>query len=203
MERVRGRRTRGARLAIAIAAPALVAGCLDTPGDGDGDGGDGDGPAQLLANPDFEAEGTGWIAEGGVEIGTTEELALPASDAGPIVAVLGRQDNQMDRLFQDIVVPDSTRVLELSGVRCYDTAEGFGMVYDRFTVVLESIGGETEVLVEDSNLDATAAPCDWFQFGKTIEGHAGEELRLVIEAVTDDGARTSFAIDGLALTASP
>jgi hypothetical protein len=182
-----------------VASSALLPACLDSPNGGDGHG----GPVQLLANPDFEEEATGWMADGGVEIGTTDELALPASQAGPIVAVLGRQDNQMDRLYQDVVVPDSTRTLELSGIRCYDTAEGFGMVYDRFTVVLESSGGDTEVLVEDSNLDATVAPCDWFQFGKATEGHAGEEIRIVMEAVTDNATRTSFAIDGLALTASP
>lgn len=199
VERVRG------QLAISIVASALLTACLDSPGDGgDGDSGDGDGPVQLLANPDFEAEGAGWMAEGGVEIGTTEELELPASEAGPIVAALGRQDNQTDRLYQDIVVPDSTQVLELSGVRCYDTGEGFDRVYDTFTIILESLDGETmDVLVDDSNLDGVLPPCDWFEFGKATEGHAGEELRVVIEAVTDNGTPTSFAIDGLALIASP
>lgn len=201
MERVPGRRD--ARLAVAIVTLALMAACLDAPGGGGDDDGDGS-PVQLLANPDFEAEATGWTADGAVEIGTTEELGLPPSEAGPTVAVLGRQDNQMDRLVQELVVPESTRTLELSGMRCFDTGEGFDRIYDRFTVVLESIDDETtEVLVDDSNLDATPAACDWLPFGKTAEDHAGEEIRLVIEAVTDTGTRTSFAIDGLALTARP
>ncbi|HEU5055046.1 MAG TPA: hypothetical protein VFU21_00915 [Kofleriaceae bacterium] len=178
---------------------ALSAGCLDAPGDD----GDGDAPpVQLLANPDFEEDAEGWSFDGGVEIGTTMELGLPPSDEGPHVALLGREDNQMDRLDQELMVPDAAS-LELTGVRCYSTAEGFGEVYDTFTISIEPIGGGTaEILVEDSNLDATSNDCEWLPFRREAADFAGQRIRLVIEARTDEAGTTSFAIDGLALTAT-
>ncbi len=197
MKVVSGRRIRGAPVAIAVAS-VLLAACLDSPG------GDDDGepvPEQLLANPDFEEEASGWTFEGGVELGTNDDLGLPPSGEGPHVAVLGRQDNQTDRLVQELEVPDSVHELDLSGKRCYDTGEGFSMVYDTFTIAIEEVeGGAPDILVDDSNLDATSGGCEWLPFEKSTGDHAGKQVRIVIEAVTDDGTPTSFSLDGLALT---
>jgi len=182
-------------LAVCILASA---GCLDSPTDGN------DAPVQLLANPDFEQGVAGWFFDGSVEVDTTEVLGLPASAAGGHAALLGRGNNQTDVVRQDVTVPDSAHRLELSGVRCYSTDEGTDDVYDTLVVSLTTIDGEPlEVLVESSNLDATPSTCEWLPFTIATDDHAGEALRLLIEAVTDDGVRTSFAIDGLALTARP
>ena len=180
---------------------ALLVACLDSP---DGGGNDDLPPEQLLANPDFEENVTDGTFDGAVEIGTTEELGLPPSDDGPHVARLGGQDNQMDILVQDLAVPESVQRLELSGRRCYDTGEGFEQAYDTFTITIEPIDGGTnaEVLVDDSNLDATSGACEWLPFERETADYSGQQIRLVIEGRTDEGTPSSFAIDGLALTAT-
>jgi hypothetical protein len=108
----------------------------------------------------------------------------------------------MDRLEQELMVPDAAS-LELSGMRCYQTAEGFEMVYDTFTITVEPVdGGTAEVVVDDSNLDATSNDCERLPFRRETAEFAGQRIRLVIEALTDEAGTTSFAIDGLALTAT-
>jgi hypothetical protein len=194
---VSGGRIRGAPVAIAVSS-ALLAACLDAPG-GDDDG--EPGTEQLLANPDFEEEASGWTFEGGVEIATNDDLGLPPSGEGPNVALLGRENNQTDRLMQELRVPDSVHQLDLSGKRCYATDEGFGDVWDTITIAIEEIdGGAIETVVDDSNLDATSGGCDWLPFRQTTGDHAGQLIRIVIEAVTDEDTPTSFSLDGLALT---
>lgn len=199
VEGVLWRRTRGATLALAT---VLLAACLDSPGDG-GDGGDGGHPTgQLLANPDFEEDVGSWTFDGSVDIDTTDELGLPPSEAGPHVASFGGADNQMDQMVQELVVPDFAHQLELSGVRCYTTAEGSVMAYDTFTIAIEPVdGAEGEVLLEDDNLDATSGGCEWLPFQRTSADYAGRSIRIIIDGVTDCGSPSWFAIDGLALTA--
>jgi hypothetical protein len=191
--------THRARVAAAAAVAAAM-GCLSTPDDG-GD----DPPVQLLANPSFEEGLAGWTFDGAVEIGTTDELSLPASGAGNHVALLGRDDNQDDRMKQSVVVPDSAHSLVLTGVRCYSTSEGNERAFDTVAVYLESTEGTTlEKLLDDSNLDAVRdTACEWLPFQVATEDHAGEHIRLVIEALTDSGVSTSFAFDDLALTGTP
>ncbi len=186
----------------AIASLAALAACLDSPGDGSKD--DDAGPSQLLVNPSFEDGATGWTFDGSVELETAEMLGLPPSD-GAQVARLGYGDNQTDRLFQEVRVPASGHELVLSGVRCYITQEGSGMIYDRLTITIEPVdGGAAETIREDSNQDATLDGCQWLPFeASSADDHAGQLIRLVIEAMTDDGVLTSFAFDDLALTASP
>ena len=207
VEEVRGKRARETRSrALAIVAIGCLAACLESPpsgDDGDGDG-DGDGPIQLLENPSFEEGVAGWNADGSVEVSTTEELSLPPSEAGLQVAVLGRADFDIDSLDQVVTVPPWAQQLELSGTRCFSSDEGAEQAYDEFWIYLESLDGlDVEDLVEASNQDATGNTCVWTSFRQATAAHAGEELRFVVEAVMDEEVSSSFAIDDLALTASP
>ena len=200
---MRGKRAGEARgRALAILATGCLAACLESPPSG-GDG-DGDGPVQLLENPSFEEGVSGWNADGSGEVSTTEELSLPPSQAGSQVAVLGRTDLDVDSLDQVVTVPAWAHRLELSGTRCFSSDEGAEEAYDDFWIYLESLDGlDVEDLMEASNQDATGGDCTWMSFRVATADHAGEELRFVIEAVMDEAVWTSFAIDGLALTASP
>jgi hypothetical protein len=182
---------------VAVAAVAVTTGCLSSP---DADG----APMQLLVNPSFEAGPAGWTFDGAVEIGTIDDLGLPASDAGDNAALLGRDNNQDDRMKQSVVVPGSAHSLELSGVRCYATGEGPERAYDTVDIYLQSTDGTTtEKLLENSNQDAVGSECEWLPFSVATGDHAGEHIRLVIEAVTDPDVATTFAFDDLALTAIP
>ncbi len=199
----RGRRAQ--RVALAIAVVAAVPACLDTPSDGlDGDG-DGDQPVQLLVNASFEDRAAGWDRDGSVEVATTDELALPESQAGPWVAALGRVNDDRDSIEQLVTVPAWATALDVSGVRCFITTEPFEAEFDNFWIYLESLDGlEVEDVVGASNLDASTGGCTWSSFRYTaVDIHAGEQIRFVVEAVMDEDSPTSFAIDGLALTASP
>ena len=177
-----------------------MGGCLDSPDDG----GDPPPPGNLLVNAAFEDGIAGWTFDGAVELGTTEELGLPASEAGPNVALLGREDNEVDRVSQDVVVPIDAHSLALTGLRCFATYEAGGQAFDSFTIFLEADDGESsDVLVRQSNLDAMQGTCDWLPFELATADHAGENLRFVIEVVMDPDVESLFAVDGLALTASP
>ncbi len=187
------------RAAITVLA-ALMAGCLDSPDDGS----DPPPPGNLLVNSAFEDGIAGWTFDGTVELGTTEELGLPVSESGPNVALLGREDNEVDRVSQDVVVPIDAHALALTGLQCLTTYETGGQAYDRLTIFLEAEDGESaDVLLEKSNLQAMNGSCDWLPFEVATEDHAGETLRFVIEVVMDPDVVTLFAVDGLALTAGP
>jgi hypothetical protein len=199
---VRGSRAREARgAALTILAIGCLAACLDAPPSTEGDG---EGPVQLLSNPSFEEGTAGWKLDGSVEVSTANDLALPPSPAGSWVALLGRSDYDIDSLHQVVTVPSWAARLEVSGSRCFSTSEGPGEVYDEFWIYLESLDGfEGEDVMEASNQDASSDTCTWTRFRLATGDHAGEQLRFVVEAVMDDGVSTSFAIDDLALTASP
>ena len=95
------RRPRDAgRAVLAILATASLAACLDSPPESATDPGGGDGPVQLLANPAFEDGTAGWLADGSVEVMTTDDLGLPPSEDGPWVVVLGRGDDDVDSLVR-------------------------------------------------------------------------------------------------------
>ena len=184
------------RLGIAALACTLAA-CLDSPDDGtDGS----DDALQLLANPGFEEGVTGWSFMGAVEVAAAEELGLPAPEDGGRVALLGGDDNQMDVVAQELVVPEWASHLELTGQRCFATSEGFDQAYDHLTISIE-LEGEVEVLVRDSNLDSTAVDCEWLPFRIATSSYAGQEIRFSVQGETDCAAPTSFARDGLALSA--
>lgn len=198
MEEVPGRRHRHAPSALLAVVAAASAACLDSPPD------TGSERQQLLADPAFE-EGAGWtVDEGTVELSTTGELDLPPSEAGQRVALLGGADDEIDVIMQLVAVPTWARQLELSGVRCFTTGEGFETEYDEFWIFLETEDGSTsDVLFASSNLDATWEGCQWMPFSVTTSAHAGDQVWFIVEAVTDPDIATSFAIDGLALTAVP
>ncbi len=197
------RRDRQARRpALALLTASALLGCLDAPDD-PGAGGDGDEPVQLLVNPSFEEGVSGWVIDGSIEVTTSEELSLPPSGAGLQVALLGRGNGDMDTIYQELTVPAWATSLELSGVRCFSTVEPFEAEFDQFVIYLESVDRVYGVdVMEASNLDASAEGCAWSSLRYATAPHAGEKLRFVVEAIMDGDAATSFAIDGLALTAS-
>lgn len=195
-----GSRIRLARLAVAAVASAVAAACLDSPPD---DGADDDA-LQLLENPDFEDGISGWDFMGAVQVASAEELGFPASpEDGGQLALLGGDDGATDLMSQVLVVPEWVGRLEISGHRCFVTSEPFDMPWDYFTITIEpAAGGDREVVVRDSNLQASATACDWEDFRVVTDAHAGEEIKLTIKGTTDCAAPTSFAVDGLALTAT-
>lgn len=191
-----GRRSRFARRAVAAIVSVLAAACLDSP---EGD----ENEVQLLDNADFEDGVSSWEFMGAVEVAPAEELGLsPSPGDGARVALLGGDDTQDDLMWQEVAVPDWVSQLVLSGNRCYVTSEPFDDEWDFFTISIQPAGGASEVLLRESNLQASATACEWEVFRVVTAAHAGEEIRLTLEGTTDGTGPTSFAVDGLALTAT-
>lgn len=186
--------------ALALVTAAGLTACLEAPESAS----TGDEPVQLLANPSFEDGLSGWDHDGTIEVASHDDLSLPPSDSGPRVALLGRADDDWDSIEQLVMVPPWTASLEVSGVRCFSTSEPFDTTSDELWIYLESIDGtDVEDLMEASNLDASTEGCAWSSFRFAAADHAGQQIWFVVEAVMNTGSPTSFAIDGLSLTASP
>jgi hypothetical protein len=117
---------------------------------------------------------------------------------GSYAAWMGGDNDTDNQLWQTVTVPANTTTLRLKGYRAIDTAESGG-VYDLLYVELYSSGTLLETLATWSNQDANGA---WAAFTLTAAAtHAGQAIDLLIEAITDSTAVTSFYLDTLVLEA--
>lgn len=158
----------------------------------------------LLVNADFEGGNVDWTetTNGGQTVIREDGNGLPFSaEAGVWAALILGFNNAAITLSQTVTVPADATALRLSGYRCWVTDEGAGE-FDTMTIELrDGAGAPLETLMAITNEDA-GATCAWELFEITpSEIHAGEDIQLALDGVSDAATVTSFAFDTLALEA--
>ncbi|MFL6127735.1 MAG: M1 family metallopeptidase [Mycobacteriales bacterium] len=161
----------------AVAAPATAAACT---------------PAQVIANPGFEAGTTPWTATSGVVGGAT--AGQPAHGGTQRAWLDGYGGTRTDSLSQTVTLPAECTTATLSYWLHIDTAETGSTVFDRLTVAL---GGSTV-----ARYDNTQAAAGYQQRSVDVSSFAGRTVALTFTGVEDSSLQTSFVVDDTALDVS-
>jgi len=158
----------------------------------------------LLRNGGFDSGASPWLESSGLGIPLIvgpSELPLPAPSPQNAAWLAGYND-AFDHLSQTVAVPANAQALRITGRLCFGTEEGDGE-YDFLTLELLNTSASVMEYLIWSNLDADLGPCGWREFTvDTVTSHAGENVTLYLEAVTDpDFNVTTFMFDSLSFEA--
>lgn len=198
------------RYLVALALAAFASGC----------GGDGPAPAlqpavqastvhatraetlvNLLTNPGFEADGTGWLLSNGSYAIVTADAAR--AHGGSKFAWLGGYDNAADTVAQDVTISDRSTQASLQFWYAITTKEtSASMAYDslRLEVLNPVTGARLALLKTYTNLDAAGV---WVQSARfDLSAYRGQTVRVQFSATTDGSETTSFLIDDLQVNAT-
>jgi hypothetical protein len=161
------------------------------------------GPVQLLTNAAFDDTpvGTGWTEDAfDVAIIQPPPDGVTAESGTTVAWLAGYATASDDHLSQDVVIPAEATELTVTGFVWVETEETGAGDFDVAQLRLATTGGVTvEVLGDWSNQSEDGA---WLPFSATLgSAHAGETLRLQLDASTDGSLLTSFLFDTMAVTA--
>lgn len=129
-------------------------------------------------------------------------LPLPPH-SGAFSAWLGGLANASDSLFQDVLIPEGTRSVALSGFRFIVTQEApENGLQDTLAISVRNAQNNlpVEPLVTFSNVDEDVM---WTGFERSLLGnYQGLTIRLFIEVQTSAALNTNFLLDTLSLRAT-
>lgn len=161
--------------------------------------------AELLVNGLFDQPGElGWsdlaVPEGDLivdESVTLDDEQVPANSAPNLVWLAGRNGAD-DAVYQQLTIPADALGLTLRGRYWIDTSEEGDQAFDTSRIVLRQTNGNLiQELRETSNLDEND---QWDSFEIVFtELHAGETVRLSVEADADGDTISDFFYDDLSL----
>ena len=157
----------------------------------------------LLVNPNLDdaPAGTGWVQD-------PFDLAIiqapPAgvgAHSGTLVAWLGGYaELSDDHAYQDVAVPASATSLAVAGVIRIETEDSTAAAFDNASLQLRTTGGA--VIADIGAWSNTSVTGSYLPFSVALPtAHAGETLRLQLDASTDSSLATSFYVDTFTVNA--
>ncbi|MCP3166622.1 M4 family metallopeptidase [Myxococcus qinghaiensis] len=151
---------------------------------------------QLLADPGFELDGQGWMAD------PPENINFPVSSGTHsgqgYVWLNGWGSTHVDRLWQDVTIPAGVTKASLTFFLNLLTSETTTTaVRDTLTLQVQDTSGTVlGTLATWSNLDATPG---WVQQSVDLTAYAGQTVRIFLEGRENASIATSFQLDDFAL----
>jgi uncharacterized protein YfaP (DUF2135 family) len=153
---------------------------------------------QLLGNPGFE-NGSASPAPWTVSAGVIDNSSLQAPHGGTWKAWLnGYGSVHTDTLYQQISIPSTATIANLTFWRHIDTAEtSTATAYDTLKVQIRNSSGTVLVtLVTYSNLNAGAG---YTQASFDLSAYKGQTIQIYLVGTEDSSLRTSFVVDDFLL----
>ncbi|MGE0545949.1 MAG: hypothetical protein AB7O24_07590 [Kofleriaceae bacterium] len=159
---------------------------------------------QLLANPAFDLTpmGMAWTEEPFDPTIAIITSAGPMAPSTPYKAWLGGYETTAtDVMYQDVVLPNGTTMLTLSGSYAIGSLDSTTVAKDTTLVELLDGGAQFATIM---TFDNTMATTGWMTTMQSIpvSGRSGHTIRLRFTARCDASANTNFFFDSLSLTAS-